>query len=206
MVNDDAEASDEDPDDKCSDDEGCEPLPQAPLLFRLEALAHELRQELYDRVRKRPGLNKNLYACEMGIDRDLVDFHMRRLEELGLVVVKRSVRDSEGLCFAAEDRCLYENPDTRVLFGREGTREVAIYLAENPGTTTKEIADALHKAPTTIHHHLRALKGFELIDSLRLDRRVIYHPEETLADWVDAIGDRYPRPWDEDTLSDGSQD
>lgn len=163
-----------------------------------QLLHNETRRRIYDLITELPGLNKNLVAKGSGISLSLADFHITRMEEPGILVTKPAAKEGETLCFRAEDVHLWEDPQTRILYGRSPTRNVALYLAENPGTSTEEICEAVEVSDTTVRYHLRSLRHRCLACLQRLDRRVVYHPQDALLDWVEEVGNRFPKPWETD--------
>lgn len=176
------------------DPEGTDGISQT---FRDALLRHEVRGAIVDLLQNRPGMNKNQLSRELDIYVNLLDFHLNRLIKAGIVTTRPAAQGKEVLCFLPRDVHLWEDPDTRILFGRKPTRDVGLFLAENPGCTTKAVADALDCSPVTVRHHLRTLGDHGLVDKLRLSRRVIYQPEEKLRQWVQEIGTHFDRPWEE---------
>lgn len=92
---------------------------------------------------------------------------------------------------------LWENPKTQVLFGGDAKRNVALFVAEHPGSTLKEIADAMDCAPTTIRHHLDALEDHGLVEAIRVESADRFHPEPALVEWYREFGEGFGRPWEQ---------
>lgn len=158
-------------------------------------LRNEVRARIVRELGRTPGLNKNQLRERLDVHPNLVQFHVERLEEGGLVVTKPSAQGKEVLCFREEDTHLWEDESTRILFGRRRSRQVALYVSDNPGAPTSEIAAFLDLSPVTVRHHLRTLIEHDLVERVRLGRKVEYHPQPRLQDWDQALGDRYERPW-----------
>lgn len=158
-------------------------------------LEHPVREGIYEVLAERPGLNKNQIAEELDLYSHQLEFHLQRLEDHDLIVQLPGSKGHEVLLFRTEDRDLWKDESTRVLFGRAPIREVAMYVAETPGATVREIADATDRSPDAVRYHLRTLREHDLATSLRLARRTEYHPSEQLGEWVDGVGENFYRPW-----------
>lgn len=154
------------------------------------------RRAIVEQLGRTPGLNKNQLRKKLDILPNLLDFHLDRLVEHGLVVTKSSAQDKETLCFLRCDEELWSDEEARIMFGRRPTRDVGLYVAENAGADTKEIAEAVGLSEVTVRHHLRTLKEHDMIRRIRLGRSFEYHPSSLLEDWMDRVGDAFPRPWE----------
>lgn len=157
--------------------------------------SHETRCKIVEAIKETPGMNKNQLRKELGIGMKILDHHLRELTHAELVLRRASAQGKEHLYFHPDDEELWENPRTRIMFGRCATRNVGLYISENPGATTKEIAEALGIAPVTVRHHLRTLRDHQIITSAKVGRSYEYHPLRELREWVDEHGDVYKRPW-----------
>lgn len=159
------------------------------------ALHLERRRAVFELVARTPGLNKRQVGQRLGIPRSSAAHHLERLEAYDLVVLLDGDREGEVLCFHPEHVHLWKDERTRVLYGQAPVRYVAIYVHENPGTTTQDLAEALERAPRTIRDHLTVLLDRGLVERHRFHRRVEYHPTEVLEAWADDVGGCYRRPW-----------
>lgn len=164
--------------------------------FQVSLLRHPLRRQILKILRERPGLNKNQLAKRLDIYPNQVDFHLRRMEKGDLVEMRPSARDSEILCFRVGDAGLWEDERTRILFGRRPLRQVGLYLADHPGTSSQKIAGALDVSTVTVRHHIRTLLDHDLATRWRIGRRFEYHPTEPLEAWVDEVGSGFERAWE----------
>lgn len=167
----------------------------SPTAGQGSSLGHETRDRIRDLLIRMPGTNKNQIARRLGIYPSLRDYHLRRLLREGLVVTRPSDRGRETLCFWWEDAHLWQDPRTRILYGRQAPRRVALYIADHPGATTAEIAGALQRSPGTIRYHLGNLGASALVGQERDGRQVHYRPSDRLTSWVEEIGQGFPRPW-----------
>lgn len=159
------------------------------------ALRDETRRAIFELVARTPGLNISQVARRFDVDRSKAEHHLERLEAYELVVQLPGERGNEVLCFHPDHEHLWEDDRTRVLYGQAPVRHVALFVHAHPGAATKRIADALESAPRTIRDHLAMLRGHELVEMHRFQRRVEYHPTDVLEAWAEAVGDCYRRPW-----------
>lgn len=159
-------------------------------------LQNSTRQAIWDQLQETPGLNKNQLCRKLDVLPNNLDFHIGRLEDHGLVVTRPSAQDQEVLCFLQEDVSLWRDEETRILFGRRQTRIIGLYVVENPGANTAEIADAVDRARVTVRHHLRTLIEQNLVERVRIGQKVLYYPTQSLVDWWDNLGDSYETPWE----------
>lgn len=166
-------------------------------------LEQPTRRRIVEELEQRPGLNKRRLCDHLDLYMSQVDLHVERLEEAGIVVTRPGVRDREVLVFRSEDADLWENERTRVLYGRAATRQVGLYLAENPGAETQGIAEALDLSPPTIRHHLRILRTHDLVAHLQVGQSHEYHPSNELRDWARTVGRHFPRSHDGSAQPDG---
>lgn len=152
------------------------------------------RQRIYDQLSEKPGMNRNQLRKELDLALGVLNYHLGKLEEAGLVVRKPSTNDKEILLFTNDNQLLWNDPDTRLLFGSHPTRSVALYIAENPGTRTREIAKALDIKPVTVRYHLSKLRDHDLTYRVPAGRKIKYEPSSKLEEWVSERGDSYQRP------------
>ncbi len=160
-----------------------------------ELLEHPTRRRIVDTLEIMPGMNKNQLRHELDVGLKVLDYHLTKMEDEGLVVRKPSAQDKEVLYFRPEDTDLWENPRTRIMFGRRPTRHVGLYLADHPGAGSNAIADALDLSVVTVRHHLRTLRDHDLIVSAKIGRSVEYHPLNELRAWAKELGDNFDKPW-----------
>lgn len=164
-------------------------------------LAHPTRQAVVDVLREEPGLNRSqVYRrVEEELDETPGDlrYHLDYLVDEGLVVTYSERERKEVHCFLVVDASLWRDDRTHVLFGRAPSRNVALFLVDNPGATTEEIADALGLEPSTIRYHLQRLHKRGLIRKHKVGATWVYGPSEILEQWTHDVGGSFPRPWGE---------
>lgn len=159
-----------------------------PDFVREELLAHPLRRSIIQTLRERPGINKHQLAQEHDVNPGVIDHHLDRLEAAGLAATRSEGKGNEVHCFVPDDVEYWSKEQTRGLFGRSGVREVALYLADNPGATTDEISEALNLSLSTVRHHIRSLESNDLVERYRAGRTFLYDTEPDLERWIEEIG------------------
>lgn len=157
-------------------------------------LRNPVRRRIVEQLTRTPGLNKNQLCNELDILPNLLDFHLQRLEDYGIIVTRSSAQGREILCFLREDRELWKDEELRIMFGRRSTRAIGRFIAENPGADTNEIADAVGLSEVTVRHHLRTLRDHDMVQRIRLGRSFEYHPSDLLEEWNDLVGHAFPCP------------
>lgn len=187
----------DDPDDGADDDvpDRTEREEGVPDFVQDRLLEHPTRQAIVDLLAKRPGMNKSQICKELDLRANVVDHHIEKLEEAQLVVTEESENGYETLCFRLEDAMLWADDRTRVLYGRRGVRAVGLFLAENPGATTREIAEALHLTTVTIRQHLRTLMCHGLVERYPAGQTNLYKPATVLEEWACEVGEGFDRRW-----------
>lgn len=155
--------------------------------FRSAILRNPHRRRILELLACRPGMNLRQLGRALGLSVTAVQFHIGRLERHGLVATRTGERRRETLCFKTEDVGLWENPETRPLFGQGTTRELAVYLASNPMASAAEVSEALDVSVYTVRRQIRTLEEHDLVHRLRVDREVLYHAASELEEWVDEI-------------------
>lgn len=160
-------------------------------------LEDPIRYEIVPVLRETPGLNVSQLARRVGVSRNTVEFHLRRLVRSRIVVTTQTSGAGERLCFLADDRHLAEDEATLVLFGHPSKRRIALFVAENPAVTTTRMARAMDLESSTIRHHLRALRDHGLVDRIRQRNLVRYYATDSLTHWIEEVGRGYRRRWRE---------
>jgi predicted transcriptional regulator len=168
--------------------------PPTPDHFRKALLRNPHRARIVALVTEHPGLNKHQISKRIGLHVNAIEFHMERLIQVGLIETRPAMIGRETLCFTPENIHVWEDPATRILFGRGPPRDVARYITENPGASVQEAADALGVSVHTVRRNLKTLQEVGLVQSLRVERQVLYHAEPALVAWLDEHQSGYPAP------------
>lgn len=164
---------------------------------RESLLSQPVRKSIYDQIGRFPGINKSQVAKSLDLSYSHVDFHLERLKEHGLVVERPGETGPEILLFCEGDAHLWDDPQTRVLYGRSPKRNLALCITEEAGTTAVRLAKIVDRCPETVRHHLKTLTDYGLIQTVDLGHIIEYHPTERLLDWVETVGSTFPTPLEE---------
>lgn len=136
-------------------------------------------------------MNVSRLADAVDVVRDTAHFHVRRLEQAGIVVCKDGEKGNQRLCFLSWDEDLWRDPRTRILFGGKAPRNVAIAVLEEPGLSTTEVAEELGFSPRSARRHLKTLEEYGLVDRTRVGRAKEAHPRPPLERWREEVGERF---------------
>lgn len=152
--------------------------------FASALLRNPTRRRIMRLLTEKPGMNKHQLAQALGINANTVKFHIERLEQIDQVET-RAGTGRETLCFTTHNIKLWDDRSTRVLFGRGPPRDVAMYLADHPGAGADEVSKALDLSLHTVRRHIRTLEEGELVQRIRVDRKVIYQAGPNLRKWIE---------------------
>lgn len=153
-------------------------------------LEHPKRDEIYGWVERFPGSNRNQIAEGLGLFYNHVEFHTDRLLDQKRLVERQS-GNADILLFSYNHRHLWDREETRILYGRAATREVALLVFEHPNANTETLAEHRGASTSSTQRHLSLLRRAGLIESKRVGRRVVYQPLRPLNDWVSGAGEKY---------------
>lgn len=142
-------------------------------------------------------MNNNQIAKALGLRPTLVIFHADRLEEVGLLERRAGWSGRETYLFTPENAHLWEEESTRLLYGRAPVRPVALYLADNPGAQTHEIAEVLGMSVRTAREHVRILHERGLVDRVQVEQWFEYYADESLVTWAHEMAGDSARDWEE---------
>lgn len=143
-----------------------------------------IRKRIVEQVQDKPGINQNQLTQTLSVSSSTINDHLIFLNKTGHVITVIRSQTSEKLCFTPENYHVWKAEPFRVLLGRATPRKVALYLTQNPGATTKQIALDLGISISTIQRHLRRLKDADLICGTRIARMVLYHARRSLVEWM----------------------
>ncbi len=158
----------------------------------------DTRRRIHDHALHYPGLTIAELARALELEPNLVDYHTRALTKAGLADV-----ESDGAFRRVYGRDAHRgtaNVDRRDkpvlrLLRRPVPLGITLHLLNHPGASLSAIARALDLAPSTVHHHMRALldadvvsgkmegraKEFHVADEERIERLLtLYRPPDNL--------------------------
>lgn len=145
-----------------------------PLYTRIErdaVLEHEKRDELYELIRATPGIHAHEIGEKASIGWGTTVYHLKLLENHGLIVSKKSGRYKRFFVNTGE---YTKKKDAYGALRNQTAKAVADYIVNHPGTTQKEMCAALGIQPSLASWHVEKLEGVELVKRVKDGRMVRY--------------------------------
>ncbi|NJE61210.1 winged helix-turn-helix transcriptional regulator [Thermococcus sp. 21S7] len=133
---------------------------------------NERTKRVLEFVRENPGLSFNEISRRLGIAKGDLQYHLRKLEKLELVVSKRS-----GLRRHYFPSGMFSEREKDVLsiLASENMREIIMYLIANPDPTQSELCEELGLSPSSANYYIGKLGELGLVKSVRDGKFVRYH-------------------------------
>jgi predicted transcriptional regulator len=127
------------------------------------ALAHPVRERLLEAVRAHPGIHESDLAREVGLRHNHVQYHLRVLEEVGIV----ETRHFGGLKCIFELGKLSSAEKAMAMAQRGRSQEVLLLVTQEPGIAQRELARRLGMSESSIKWHLDRLEGSGVVRTER---------------------------------------
>lgn len=147
----------------------------APFYARIpasEVLGSGVRRRIYGLVQAEPGLSLSEVAQRAGLSWGATVHHLAVLRRSGLVVSLRHGRYRRWFASGASE------PERRVQVAQlrnAVSARVADLVAQRPGLSQKQLADALGMTPQAVHWHLARLAQAGLVQRVRDGREVRHY-------------------------------
>lgn len=143
-------------------------LPFYSRLSRDELLEHEARRRVYEAIDEDPGTALATVAERADVTRSTARYHLRRLEEAGLV---QSVKSPDARRFFPAG---YEAEEMQreALLETGRTREVYEAIREDPGASLQEVSQRADIAASSAHRIVERLEEAGLVERGRSGRSV----------------------------------
>lgn len=154
-------------------------LPMYTRIERDAVLEHEKRDELYELIRATPGIHAHEIGEKARIGWGTTVYHLKLLENHGLIVSKKSGRYKRFFVNTGE---YTKKKDVYGALRNETAKAVADYIVNHPGTTQKEMCAALNIQPSLASWHVEKLEGVELVKRVKDGRMVRYFAGPAWAD------------------------
>lgn len=140
------------------------------------ALEHPHREALFRLIQGRPGIPVARLREATGMGNSTVTYHLRRLEQTGVVVSKRHGRS----------RHFYENggtygrqqKDRFAVLQNDRTRQIATFVSRRPGSIQKDIRTAMGISSSLAVWHMKRLQAAGIVVARRRGRAVHYYPAD----------------------------
>jgi predicted transcriptional regulator len=123
------------------------------------------RRRIYELIRKSPGIHFRELQKKLGIAVGNLQYHLDRLEELGLI---ESVRENGYKRYYATT-LRFSDEEKKIMSALRVRTEklILIYLLINPFAKERELSKALNLSPSTISWHISKLVKLGIIDKVR---------------------------------------
>lgn len=162
-----------------------------------KTLELEARKITFEAVRENPGIHLREIDRVLDVPLGTIRYHLRVLEKKELVTSRKEGKYTRYYAKGEIDR--YDK-DRLAVLRKELPRTIILFLLEYPGSSHKEITEAMAVAPSTISYHLKRLKDDGMI---REEDGYHVEDEEKIADlliqyrqtFLDSLVDRFVRMW-----------
>jgi predicted transcriptional regulator len=118
------------------------------------------RRRLHDAIVAEPGIHFMALARKASVGRGALAYHLRRLEDAGLVVVRKAPGYT---CFFAQGSVDWNLVSAAPLLRSEGSRAVFEAVQAAPGLSGRELARRLGRSASTVNYHLQRLQAAGLV-------------------------------------------
>ena len=131
------------------------------------------RRRIYELIRKSPGIHFRKLQKKLGIAVGNLQYHLDRLEELGLIEVVKEKGYKRyyvtPLRFSDEEKKIMSALRVRT------EKLILIYLLTNPFAKERELSKALNLSPSMISWHISKLVKLGIIDKVRNKAQLTLH-------------------------------
>ena len=124
-------------------------------IARGNVLANSIRNAIYGRIRKSPGISPGELAAETGISRGALAYHLALLRAMGKIVL---VKDHGAVCCFENSDTLNRCEQLMLTCLRSDTgRKILRALARTPGLSRAELGQILCVSGPTVTWHMKRL-------------------------------------------------
>lgn len=128
---------------------------------RSNILYLEKRRQLYNYIKKNPGLHIRGIVRELHLTYSNVNYHLHYLKKLGLITIKTT--DSYYRVYPTD--CIGKmDKEILNIIRKKTNRYILLYFWYNPISTLSDLAKNLDKNPSTISFHLKKLINLGIIE------------------------------------------
>jgi predicted transcriptional regulator len=140
-------------------------------------------------IRENPGLSFNEISRQLGLAKGDLQYHIQKLEKLGLITSKRS-----GLRKHYFPKGVFDEREKEILslLSSENVRGIIMYIIANPGATQKELCSELGLSPPTINYYINKLEELGLVRSIKDGKFVKYYFEGDVELFIKMIRNYHP--------------
>lgn len=123
-------------------------------------LEHPTRRRIQDAIEGEPGIHFQALARKAGVGRGNLDHHLRKLVAADLVTVRRAPGYT---CYFPKGRLDRRYLDAAHAVRSDGSKAVLQAVAGRPGASSRDLAQHLGMAPSTVSYHLKRLETAGLV-------------------------------------------
>ena len=123
-------------------------------------LEHPARRHARDLVEQNPGIHHQELVRRLGKGKGGAEHHLRKLEDAGLLVVRRS---SGYTCYFVPGQATRHASAAAPLLKSPVAQGIVQAMTAQPGITHAELARRLDVRPATIHYHVTRLRAGGLL-------------------------------------------
>lgn len=150
------------------------------------------KQRIYAYIKNNPGAHLRKISQELGIALGDIQYQLNRLQATNLI---RSRRIGLYKTYYTISISGERNEKILAFLQQETTRDIILYLIENPGATNKQIAHHKGFTAPTINWHMSRLIETGIVSSHRDGRYTKYHLKGNIKDIVDLLKSYHPSVW-----------
>lgn len=143
-----------------------------------ELLEHERRERVIGLVRARPGIGPTDIGAALGASWGVTIYHLDRLEKAGLVT---SQRVGHHRCYFLPGALPRDDQRKVGMFRVDTTRRVATLVAEKPGLTQTQIANALGLSASAMSKQVKHLEAAGMLRRESVGSALGLFPQPALA-------------------------
>ncbi|ASI99015.1 winged helix-turn-helix transcriptional regulator [Thermococcus celer] len=140
-------------------------------------------------IKENPGLNFNELSRRLGLAKGDLQYHVHRLEKLGLITSRRSGLKRHYFPVGIFDE---SEKDVLTLLSSENLRGIVMFMITKPGVTQKELCDELDLSAPTVNYYVDKLEKLHLVRSIKDGKFVKYYFTGDAELFIKLIQNYYP--------------
>ncbi len=151
----------------------------------------ENRKRIYEYIQNNPGTHLRKISKEMRLAMGNTQYHLYALENAGQIRSRRIYlyRHYYPLTIHKQDEIVI------AFLRKETSRDILIYLLENPGATQNDIANFKNFSVPTISWHMSRLVEARIVTSRKEGKFMSYYIRQDLGNIIDLLKIHHPSIW-----------
>jgi len=135
------------------------------IVSKTNILNLKIRQEIYQLIKEKPGLNISKISSIINIPRSTLNYHLNYLKRLNLIDEKV---DRKNKRYYASGKICKKDKDILCLLRQEIPFKITMYLLFPNFCSKTEIARELKIHPTTVQFHIKKLLDLDIIKPVEI--------------------------------------